>query len=95
MRTPWGDADTVEYIGTQGIKRINTPSHGGYYVPRKLLGRIPEAHQLYALKWSGSRQWYEEDCAWPAVVLAFPELFTAEHVAEARESAAHYLNREN
>lgn len=95
-RTPWGAADHVEEIsdGRVTIISVDTPSHGGYFVPKRHLAAIPAQHQAYAAKWSGSVQWYEEDCAWAAVVLAFPQLFSAEHVAAARESAARYLNRE-
>jgi hypothetical protein len=93
-RTPWGRADFVEQItnGQTTVISVCTPSHGGYFVPKKHLDRIDPAHRAYALKWSGSEQWYEEDCAWAAVVLAFPELFDAEHLAAAKESAARWLD---
>jgi len=73
--TPWGLADQVERIGDSGICFCSTPSHGGYYVPSNLLPAIPEQRQQRALYWSGSRNWYEEDCEWASVALAFPELF--------------------
>jgi hypothetical protein len=92
-RTPWGRADHVTQIsdGRTTIIDVSTPSHGGYFVPKKYLVRIDPAHRAYALKWSGSEQWYEEDCAWAAVVVAFPELFDAEHIAAAKESAVRWL----
>jgi hypothetical protein len=96
-RTPWGAADFVEEIsdGTVTVISVKTPSHGGYFVPKQHLKAIPAAHQAYAAKWSGSPQWYEEDCAWAAVVIAFPQLFDATHVRAAQESAARYLSKED
>jgi len=79
--TPWGRADAIEQVG-EGIYFASTPSHGGYYVPSALLPAIPEKHQARALKWSGSRNWYEEDCEWASVAVAFPHLFN-EHQREA------------
>ena len=81
--TPWGRADQIENVG-EGIYFASTPSHGGYYVPSALLPAITAAHQARALKWSGSRNWYEEDCEWASVAIAFPHLFDQ----RAREAAA-------
>ncbi len=72
--TPWGQADQIEQIG-EGIYFASTPSHGGYFVPSSLLPAIPEQRQQRALYWSQSRNWYEEDCEWASVALAFPHLF--------------------
>lgn len=72
--TPWGQADQIEQIG-DGIYFASTPSHGGYFVPSNLLPAIPEQRQQRALYWSGSRNWFEEDCEWASVALAFPALF--------------------
>jgi hypothetical protein len=66
MMTPWGKADYEREVGF-GIICVETPSHGGYYVPGEQLHRIPLAHQARAQKWSGSRNWYEEDCEWASV----------------------------
>lgn len=91
LRTPWGQADSVrEY--PNGIRWVGTPSHGGFWVPAKVLAAIPEMHQLYALKWSGSRQWYEEDCAWACVALAFPEFFTVEDLSAARDTVRRWIS---
>jgi len=86
MNTPWGKADSIERIGDGGILSVSTPGHGGYFVPTALLSRIPEDQQRYAQRWSGSRNWYEEDVCFVSVHLAFPELFTP------RESAVAYLH---
>ena len=83
ISTPWGTSDHVQDIG-RGILSVDTPSHGGYFVPTSLLPAIPEAHQKRAEYWSGSRNWYEEDCEWASVAVAFPDLFDE----KAREAAA-------
>jgi hypothetical protein len=86
QQTPWGRADQIERIG-EGIYFASTPSHGGYYVPAGMLHAIPAAHQARALKWSGSRNWYEEDCEWASVAVAFPHLFNQDQ----REAAANTI----
>ena len=88
MYTPWGTASSITDIGN-GIKNVTTPSHGGYFVPNAKLASIPEEHQAVAASWSGSRNWYEEDCCWAYVCLAFPELFPAEALQAAQLIAPH------
>jgi hypothetical protein len=80
MNTPWGqsDSETKLRVGpgvNDEIISVGTPSHGGYFVPDHLLSRIPANQQAWAAKWSQSPNWYEEDCCWAAVALAFPSLF--------------------
>ena len=60
--TPWGPAQTVTDLG-RGIFSVSTAGHGGVFVPASLLSLIPTKEQAYAEKWSGSRSWFEEDCA--------------------------------
>jgi hypothetical protein len=88
-RTPWGIADEVVVINPAAsphdrIYRVDTPSHGGYYVPYSMLSRIPKEHQKRAAKWSGSRYWYEEDCEWASVCVAYPEFFPADALEYAK-----------
>src|SRR5262245_16604805 len=87
--TPWGLADSQKFIGG-GIVRVDTASHGGYYVPDRHLHRIPQDQQTWAARWSGSRNWFEEDCCWSAVAVAFPELFDSESLETARIILAQY-----
>jgi hypothetical protein len=92
-KTPWGRAALVRAIGTIGrdtIYCVSTPGHGGYFVPRRLLSAIPQALRDRAAAWSGSEQWYEEDCEWSSVALAFPQFFTAADVQQARTTQANY-----
>jgi len=88
--SPWGAVQTVERLivphrvelagGGVGVCEVpifvvSTASHGGIYVPSALLGSMPWAYRQYAKKWSGSENWFEEDCAVLAVVVSFPEAF--------------------
>ncbi len=89
MFTPWGHADHVADIG-KGIKQVDTPSHGGYYVPCDVLKTMkPEA-----LKTVAGRGWYEEDCDWCLVALSFPELFMDDSVEAARRTCAFWMRPE-
>lgn len=91
MNTPWGQSQSIDVLA-HGIKHVTTAGHGGYWVPKAALSRIPAAHRAYAAKWSGSEQWYEEDCAWACVALAFPDCFPSDNTpAIAREVVARYI----
>lgn len=84
IETPWGIAYSDETkVYPNGILRVHTASHGGLFVPADLLHRIPEQLQEWAAIWSGSKQWYEEDCCWAAVVVFIPEVFPPDHVDQA------------
>lgn len=80
--TPWGHADIVTPLGSCGIRQVHTPGHGGIFVPSELLPMIPVKDREYARRWSGSEQWFEEDCAAALVYDAFPHL-----IPEGREQA--------
>jgi hypothetical protein len=91
MNTPWGKADTVTEIGDVGglkILSVSTPTHGGIYVPEELCHPIPSRERLWAKRWSGSICWYEEDCCWAAVAVAFPQFFAADEVEAAKRVVA-------
>ena len=102
VKTPWGLADTVVTLGevaepdslTYQVLSVATPSHGGIYVPRELLHHIPENRRAYAKRWSQSECWYEEDCAWAAVCLAFPQLFPLDAHAQAEAIVARYIDKD-
>lgn len=83
MRTPWGISQHETKIA-DGIVVVSTASHGGIFVSDARLARIPENHQKYAQQWSGSRNWFEEDCAAACVVVAYPEFFTLAQIDEAQ-----------
>lgn len=93
MKTPWGRAQHIERLGDQGILSVSTAGHGGIFVPDALLPRIPEKQRAWAAHWSGSANWYEEDCCWAAVAVAFPELFPADHVSGAQRTLDGFRDR--
>lgn len=87
VSTPWGMADHVEEMG-QGVLWVDTPSHGGIYVPDALLDRIPQEWRDRARKWSGSPNWYEEDCEWASAVVSLRHLFSERQIESALKSIA-------
>lgn len=72
--TPWGRAQySCEY--GPGLKFFSTSSHGGFCVSPDLMRRMPD-HLRKIDPFCGSPGWYEEDCDWALVCLAFPQFFT-------------------
>ncbi len=91
--SPWGIVEDEEQIA-EGIIYVSTASHGGIWVSRELLPRISKEMRDYAEYWSGSSQWFEEDCAAQCVVVSFPEYFGAEQVERAWETVKRYVTKE-
>lgn len=69
--TLWGGRQTRDCIAP-GIWWVSTASHGGAWLAPERLAAMPEA-----LRAVGEGPWFEEDCAWSAVALAFPAEFRA------------------
>jgi hypothetical protein len=90
METPWGPTQHVSPLGAEGILEVSTPGHGGIFVPDHLLPRIPAGQRAWAKKWARSENWYEEDCCWACVAVAWPELFDADNLAVARRIISDY-----
>lgn len=90
MNTPWGKSDSVKKY-KYGIKFLTTPSHGGFYVPDKVLDRIPLKLQEDAELWSGSKNFYEEDMCWAYVVVSFPKLFSDTEIDHAQKVVVDYF----
>lgn len=91
IQTPWGIAQHSREIAP-GIVSYSTASHGGIKLARERLEQVPKAWRDFASSWShgwGSA-WFEEDCAWAGVAIAFPEHFEAGHVEAARRIARAY-----
>lgn len=66
MNTPWGRSDYVEEVAP-GIRSVETPSHGGYWLSAERRAQMPAALSL-------DSPWYEEDCEWARVAVAFKDL---------------------
>lgn len=73
-RTPWGKAQVIEKIA-DGIEYIQTASHGGYRVSKERLDKMPAHLRLCSFT---DNEYFEHDCSWCAVVLAFPECFKSD-----------------
>lgn len=85
MRTIWGQADHVEERAP-GVVWCSTPSHGGFKVNTPALDKIPLEWRKASFNGQGLQGWFEEDCDWCMVALAFPELFTTEEQAAAKST---------
>ena len=91
--SPWGTIQDEEIIA-DGIVYVSTASHGGIWVASELLHRIKWTFLDYAAYWSGSSQWFEEDCAAQCVVVSFPEYFPAEQVERAWDVVRRFVTKE-
>ncbi|HEY7330682.1 MAG TPA: hypothetical protein VH592_23785 [Gemmataceae bacterium] len=87
VETPWGHPDTVKEIAP-GIVLYSTPSHGGYWPSPARVAAMPKP--LRDFQPFAGRNWYEEDCDWSIVALAFPQFFPHDAIAAARETLKHY-----
>lgn len=85
--TPWGAAQTTCEIAP-GIVRYDTASHGGYYLSPERVASMPKPLRDFQ-PWAGPN-WYEEDCDWCIVALAFPQLFPDDYQGAALETLKHY-----
>lgn len=85
--TPWGTADCVTEV-TDGIWFLSTPSHGGYYITPDRRSEMPAA--LREADTFAGGNWYEEDCDWSIVALAFPAVFPKDAVEAARKTLKVY-----
>lgn len=92
LNTPWGRADQVTPIGTQGIFMASTASHGGLFVPDELLAQMPEELRG-SNSYSGCANWFEEDIEWAIPVLAFPDQFPPSTCDAAVKTIKYYEDR--
>lgn len=76
VSTPWGLSQWRTDYGP-GVSFYTTASHGGFHLDAERLRELTA--KLGTVKtFCGQPAWFEEDCDWAYVALAFPELFTAE-----------------
>lgn len=66
-KTPWG-APQYHTVVADGVVMYSTAGHGGVHLSRKRQAQMPFPLRL-------DRPWYEEDCDWARVALAFPDLW--------------------
>ena len=79
--TPWGRAQYGYKYGP-GVNSYGCAGHGGFKVAA---GKLKKMHPALAAV-GGDDGWFEEDCDWAAVAVAFPEMFTQKDVDYALES---------
>jgi len=85
--TPWGPAETAREIAP-GIIHYGTASHGGYYVAPERVAQMPPP--LRDFQPFAGPNFYEQDCDWSIVALAFPQSFPSDALAAAAETLQHY-----
>lgn len=93
IATPWGWSQTEREIAP-GILKVTTASHGGIQLDatrsKEFRKKLPTA-QLFC----GGSTWFEEDCDWALIVVAFPQYFLPEQVAAAKKSLTHFSHSDN
>lgn len=87
--TPWGLSDDGGREIAPGIVFYSTSSHGGFYVAPWRLAEMPVDIRDVA-PWAGELGWYEEDCDWALVCLAFPQFFTPKQYDSALRTCKGY-----
>lgn len=70
--TPWGPSQTEKQVA-EGITLHSTAGHGGYLISDERRQQMPEPLRSWQTYAGGN--WYEEDCDWAVVVIAFPDDF--------------------
>lgn len=85
--SPWGEIQTVTGIAP-GIYSVTTASHGGLWVSDERMAMMPDALKCNVY---GEGQWFEEDCEWALVVLAFPTEFTNDKWLIAAQTIGSYI----
>jgi hypothetical protein len=76
--TPWGHPDTVKEVAV-GIVSYSTPSHGGFWLSPERVAEMPKPLREFVPfggPQAGPGRWFEEDCDWSVVALAFPQFFS-------------------
>lgn len=84
MQTPWGKSDGATQI-LNGVDFHTTPSHCGFKVSKDMLAIMPK-------KYVNIDGWYEEDCEYCKVVLAFPHAFDSRTIEFARSTWKFWFN---
>jgi len=92
VETPWGPAQHVHVIAP-GIVSYSTASHGGIHLSDARLAEMPQALQDFVPfggPQRGPGRWFEEDCDWSVVAVAFPRFFTEDDVRQAHATLKGY-----
>lgn len=85
LEIPWGPAQHIHVIAP-GIVSYSTASHGGIHLSPERFAEMPKPLQEFVPfggEQHGPGRWYEEDCDWAIVAVAFPQFFTSDDHAAA------------
>lgn len=76
--SPWGAIQDAEQI-MPGVWMVSTASHGGFHVSAERLAASGLIREFapYSFNGQGKGGWFEEDCDWCFVPLAFPDEWKA------------------
>jgi hypothetical protein len=87
MNTPWGVSQGKPATIADGITFYHTARHGGFHLSPERLAAMPAALRAARTDYGPDYPWFEEDCDYSLVVMAFPEYFTPEERDTAVRSA--------
>ena len=90
--TPWGYADSSE-VRAPGIVFYSTPSHGGFELSAERLAELERRIgpvKVFNADWP---HWFEEDCDWAHIAVAFPEYFNADELRAAKGTLSWMADR--
>jgi hypothetical protein len=93
MNTPWGVSQGKPATIADGITFYHTARHGGFHLSPERLASMPAALRAARTDDGPDCPWFEEDCDYSLVVLAFPEYFTPEERDTAVRSARVWSDR--
>lgn len=82
MHTPWGESQRITKIA-EGIDFVSTAGHGGIHLSRPRAAEIKRMFPGF-VPFTRSYNWWDEDCDFTVVMVAFPECFDAEKVEVCR-----------
>ena len=89
---PWGHPDTTTEIAP-GIVLYSTPSHGGFWLSDARVATMPKPLRdfiPFGGPQPGPGRFYEEDCDWSVVALAFPQFFPEDAIPMAMKTLERY-----
>ncbi len=75
--TPWGQSQTETKIA-EGLINYITASHGGIWLSRERIANFPKPLLPFIdgnVDCKSGEGWFEEDCDWAFVAIAYPEYF--------------------
>lgn len=82
--TPWGESQSATEIA-DGIISYTTAGHGGIWLSCSRIDSFPKKLLPYIDVIAGE-SWFEEDCEWAFVAIAYPQFFSKESLESAERT---------